>query len=163
MCVVVAWESYCSYIQDTSTEWDCEKDNLLGAYWTRLQSPDSATREAAAAAFVGYELSISKTFVDPAVIDKYLSTPSILIPFAVMEVHYMLNSGFMRRGQLLDNAHIMAEHNQKVYIVHGRADYVCRPEAAWRLTKALRAAGAEVDLEFVAGAGAQCPPVCHCV
>ena len=44
------------------------------------------TREAAAAAFVGYELSISKTFIDPAIIEKYLSSPSVLIPFAVMEV-----------------------------------------------------------------------------
>ena len=43
-------------------------------------------REAAAAAFVGYELSISKTFIDPKIIKKALSTPTVLIPFAVMEV-----------------------------------------------------------------------------
>ena len=40
---------------------------------------------------MGYELSISKAFIDPAIIEKYLGTPSILIPFAVMEVHYMRN------------------------------------------------------------------------
>jgi proline iminopeptidase len=110
-------------------------------------------REAAAAAFVGYELSISKSFVDPAVIAQYLCTPSKLIPFAVMEVHYMLNAGFMRRGQLLDNVHVMAVHQHRVAIVHGKADYVCQPQAAWRLAKALRAVGVVVDLEFVAGAG----------
>ena len=60
---------------------------MLGAYWERLQSSDTTMREAAAAAFVGYELSISKTFIDPAVFDEVLGTPSILIPFAVMEVH----------------------------------------------------------------------------
>eukprot|EP00966_Prymnesium_polylepis_P273017 6307019-Prymnesium_polylepis.2 len=37
-----------------------ERTNLLGAYWDRLTSGDAATREAAAAAFVGYEISISK-------------------------------------------------------------------------------------------------------
>ena len=47
----------------------------------------------------------------------------------------------------------MAEHNHSVSIVHGRGDYVCQPQAAWRLKKALHAAGAAVELEFVAGAG----------
>lgn len=146
--------SYCNYIKDTSNDWDREKDNLLGAYWNRLTSTDKHTREAAASAFVGYELSVSKTFIDPNIIEKYLSTPSILIPFAVMEVHYMTNNGFMKRGQLLDNVQCMADNNHRVAIAHGRADYVCQPQAAWRLTKALKKAGCkDVNLEFVAGAG----------
>jgi len=149
-----AWESYCQYIQDSSPDWDREKTNLLGAYWNRLTSPETSTREAAAAAFVGYELSISKTFIDPKIIEKYLGTPSILIPFAVMEVHYMINGGFMTRGQLLDNVQCMANHKHRVSIAHGRGDYVCQPQAAWRLTKALKKAGCEdVHLEFVSGAG----------
>jgi proline iminopeptidase len=81
-----AWDNYCRYIQDTSNDWDSEKRNLLGAYWVRLTDDDKSIREAAASAFVGYELSISKTYIDPNVIEKYLGTPSILIPFAVMEV-----------------------------------------------------------------------------
>lgn len=150
-----AWESYCRHIQDTSKDWDREKTNLIGAYWNRLTSADAATRNAAASAFVGYELSISKTYIDKALIQKYLETPSMLIPFAVMEVHYMLHGGFFRRGQLLDNVHRMTEHGHHVSIAHGRADYVCQPQAAWRLTKALRAHGdpSHVTLEFVAGAG----------
>merc|ERR1711957_247236 len=142
---------YSRYIEDTSTDWEREKKNLLGAYWQRLTSKDSATREAAAAAFVGYELSISNTYIDPAVIEKYLGTPSILIPFAVMEVHYMLNSGFLVRGQLLDSVEKIK--HIRVAICHGRGDYVCQPQAAWRLSQALRAAGGDVELEFVAGAG----------
>ena len=35
-----------------------ESTNLLGAYWQRLTSDDAAVREAAAAAFVGYELHL---------------------------------------------------------------------------------------------------------
>lgn len=149
-----AWESYCQYIEDTSPDWSREKTNLLGAYWNRLQSDDAATREAAAAAFVGYELSISKTFIDPVIVEKYLGTPSVLIPFAVMEVHYMINGGFMKRGQLLDNVQCMADHKHRVAIAHGRGDYVCQPQAAWRLAKALREVGCtDVNLEFVSGAG----------
>ena len=148
-----AWENYKRYIEETSDDPKREMGNLLGAYWARLTSEDAATREAAAAAFVGYELSISKTYIDPAVLETYLGTPSILIPFAVMEVHYMLNGGFMRRGQLLDGAKTMAKAGHKVAICHGRGDYVCQPQAAYRLAEALRCEGADVDLEFVAGAG----------
>ena len=149
-----AWEEYKRFIRETSDDWARESTNLLGAYWQRLTSGDPEVRNAAAAAFVGYELSISKTYIDPAVLAEYLGTPSILIPFAVMEVHYMLNSGFLRRGALLDNVALMAQHGHRVAIAHGRADYVCQPQAAWRLSEALRAAGCEdVTLEFVAGAG----------
>ena len=149
-----AWEDYKRFVRETSCDWARESTNLLGAYWDRLTSDDVDMRKAAAAAFVGYELSISKAYIDPAVIETYLSTPSILIPFAVMEVHYMLHGGFLKRGELLDNVKVMAQHGQKVAIVHGRADYVCQPQAAWRLSEALRAAGCnDVALEFVAGAG----------
>ncbi len=68
----------------------------------------------------------------------------------------MINAGFMKRGQLLDNVQCMADHKHHVSIVHGRADYVCQPQAAWRLAKALKQAGCpekDVELEFVAGAG----------
>lgn len=147
-----AWEMYSRYIEDTSTDWERERKNLLGAYWQRLTSKDSTIRSAAAAAFVGYELSISNTYIDPAVIEKYLGTPTILIPFAVMEVHYMLNSGFLVRGQLLDSVEKIK--HLKVAICHGRGDYVCQPQAAWRLAQALRKVGCSyVDLEFVSGAG----------
>ena len=70
------------------------------------------------------------------------------------QVHYMINAGFMRRGQLLDGCGVMAAHGHQVAIAHGRADYVCQPQAAWRLHEALKAAGCkDVELEYVAGAG----------
>ncbi|KAH8056445.1 alpha/beta hydrolase [Aureococcus anophagefferens] len=81
----------------------------LTAYWDLLTGADADARNAAAAAFVGYELSLSKCFIDPAIIESVLSTPSVLIPFAVMEVHYMRGAGFMERGQLLRDAKKMAD------------------------------------------------------
>ena len=62
----------------------------------------------------------------------------------------------MPRGQLLENVGKMVEHKHRVMIVHGRADYVCQPIAAYRLSQSLMAAGLPSDhlsLEFVAGAG----------
>ena len=128
-----------------------ELTNLLGAYWSRLTCDDAEVRKAAAAAFVGYELSISKTYIDPAVIEEYMGTPTILIPFAVMEVHYVLNGGFMKRGQLLDNVASMAEYNHKVAICHGRGDYVPAAGDVALSPRRSEKKGCEVELEFVAG------------
>jgi proline iminopeptidase len=151
-----AWEDYVAHIESTSSDWAREKTNLLGAYSARLTNDDEAVRHAAAAAFVKYELSVSKTFVDPAAIARTLQDPRSLLPFAMAEVHYMCNAGFLSRGQLLDGAAVMAQHGHLVSICHGAADYVCQPQAAYRLAQALRAAGSaegSVNLEFVAGAG----------
>ena len=148
-----AWGRYVSHIKDTSSNWDYEQTDLLGAYWRRLTHENPVIRSAAAAAFKGYEWSLSTINVDPVAVSEKLGTPSILIPNATLEVHYMMNHGFLRRGQLLDGVDIMAEHRHFVSIVHGRADYVCQPKAAWKLVRALQAKGCSVDLEFVTGAG----------
>ena len=154
-----AWERYVRFVVDTAPSPEVgalETEDLLSAYWRRLQSDDPDARAAAAAAFVGYELSLSKCFIDPAIIETCLSTPSLLIPFAVMEVHYMRNAGFMPRGHLLQNAHKHVQQDHLLRVCHGRADYVCQPKAAHRLAKTLEAAGlppGNINVEYVAGAG----------
>ena len=75
-----AWEAYCAYIEDTSTDWEREKTNLLGAYYQRLTCGDANVQGEAAAAFVGYELSISKTFVSPELIEKVRRTHAMRHP-----------------------------------------------------------------------------------
>ena len=91
--------------------------------------------------------------MDSAAIEEELATPSALIPFALFEVVYMINGGFMRRGQLLDGCGVLKDHDIKVRITHGRADYVCQPGAAYQLASTLETLGVDVTLEFVAGAG----------
>ena len=82
-----------------------------------------------------------------------MQNPAVLVPFAALEIHYMLNYGFMKRGALLDN--ISSLNNHRIHIVHGRNDAVCLPKAASRLYSALIGAGAKknVTLEFVEAAG----------
>ena len=146
-----AWENYTQFIVDTSSDIQAECTNYLGAYNKRLRSTPQM-RKAAASAFIGYELSLSKTYVNPDKIETTLADPKALIPFALFEVVYMLNAGFMRRGQLLDDIHVLVE--KRIRIIHGRGDYVCLPKASHLLSKALKKAGAkDVELEFVAGAG----------
>ena len=144
---------YTKFIEDTSDNIATERTNYLGAYYKRLQAGE-AMRTKAASAFVGYELSISKAFVDIDVIDETLQEPTRLIPFALFEVVFMLNGGFLQRGQILDNVHKIVEAGISTAIIHGRCDFVCQPKSAHQLWKALKDAGStDVSLEFVAGAG----------
>ena len=145
------WAAYVDHIKSTSDNWGREQHNLLGAYRDRLLDADR--RMAAAQAFVTYELSISHLYSNPKRVASVMETPEVLIPFAALEVHYMLHGGFMRRGQLLDEAHVLKDH--RIHIVHGRNDTVCLPRAASRLRAALVGAGAgnNVTLEFIEAAG----------
>ena len=145
------WKAYTEYIERSSSNWAYEKHNLLGAYQKRLLDPKH--RMEAAKAFVAYEISISHLHKNQTRIDDLMKTPEILVPFAALEVHYMLNAGFLRRGQLLDNVHKIKDH--RIHIVHGRNDAVCLPRAAARLRSALQGAGAmdNISLEFVEAAG----------
>ena len=82
-----------------------------------------------------------------------METPEILVPFAALEVHYMLHGGFIRRGKLLDEVAAIKDH--RIHIVHGRNDAVCLPRAAARLRSALLGVGAgdNVTLAFIEAAG----------
>jgi proline iminopeptidase len=145
------WQAYVDHIRSTSDDWEREQHNLVGAYRDRLLDP--ARRMAAAAAFVTYELSLSHLHKNAERIASVMASPTALVPFAALEVHYMLHGGFMRRGQLLDDVGAIRDH--RIHIVHGRNDAVCLPRAAARLRDALRGAGAgdNVTIEFVEAAG----------
>jgi proline iminopeptidase len=145
------WAAYVGHIQSTSKDWERERHNLVGAYRDRLLNEDQ--RMEAAKAFVTYELSISHLHKNEDRIASVMASPEVLVPFAALEVHYMLNGGFMRRGQLLDDVGAIANH--RIHILHGRNDAVCLPRAAARLRAALHAAGAgnNVTLEYVEAAG----------
>ena len=145
------WAAYVGHIQETSMDWESESQNLLAAYRDRLLDPER--RMAAAKAFVAYELSISHLYQNHERLTSVLQTPEVLVPFAALEVHYMLHAGFMRRGQLLDEVGQIKDH--RIHIVHGRNDTVCLPRAAARLFQALQGAGAgdNVTLEYVEAAG----------
>ena len=145
------WAAYRGHIESTSDDWERERHNLVGAYRDRLLDP--ARRMEAAKAFVTYELSISHLHKNQERIESVMASPEVLVPFAALEVHYMLHGGFMRRGQLLDEVGAIKDH--RIHIVHGRNDAVCLPRAAARLRAALSAAGSgdNVTLEFIEAAG----------
>ncbi|MEO0421936.1 MAG: prolyl aminopeptidase [Pseudomonadota bacterium] len=144
------WEAYRDFILK-HPKLPEPPDDLLEGYRLLLANPD--TRDAAASAFVAYELALSSAIRNEERITSTLATPATLIPFASLEVAYMLAGGFMSEGQLLDPEHLASLRDIEVSMVHGRADHVCLPTAAWRLHKALLAQGVSSRLWFVDGNG----------
>jgi proline iminopeptidase len=145
------WEAYRDFVlTHPALEGEVPND-LLEGYRRLLENPD--TREAAAASFVAYELALSTAVLDQERIASTLATPATLIPFASLEVVYMLADGFMQEGQLLQPERLARLRDINISMVHGRADHVCLPTAAWRLHKALLAQGVASRLWFIDGNG----------
>jgi len=151
-----AWEAFAGHIVESAPNPTAAAEDarhILAAYYKRLTSEDEAVKNAAAAAFTRYELSIVKNTVPEQMIADYLAEPKLLIPFSVFEVHFMLHHCFMRSGQLLDGCAKLPK-DLKVRICHGRCDFCTRPKAAWRLAQTLRACGVtDVVVNLVSGAG----------
>ncbi len=144
------WEAYRDFIVE-HPKLPEPPDDLLEGYRRLLADP--ATRDAAASAFVAYELALSSAIRNEERITSTLAAPATLIPFASLEVVYMLAGGFMNEGQLLEPDRLARLRGIDISFVHGRADHVCLPSAAWRLHKGLLAQGVSSRLWFVDGNG----------
>jgi len=137
-----AWDKYIGDIPAG------ERGDLLGAYYRRLVSTDMTIRNKAARAFVEWELTISKLFVDERQINTLLEDVKFYAPFALFECHYFVHGGwFKSEHQLLDDVHKIA--HIPTAIIHGRQDIVCRPRAAFELQKRIK----NCTLEFIFDAG----------
>lgn len=151
-----AWEAFAKHISDTASnpeEAAREAEHILAAYYRRLISGDKAAAREAAKAFARYELTVIKNETPKAMIEHYLADPTVLVPFAAFETHFMLNHVFLREGELLDGCSKLRK-DMKVRIITGRADFICRPISSWRFANALKAAGLkDVTINFVNGWG----------
>ena len=52
-----------------------------------------------------------------------------------LQSHYLINQCFFPRDGLL--THLSGMHDMPVTLVHGRLDWICRPESAWEVHQAL--------------------------
>eukprot|EP00928_Gymnodinium_smaydae_P080055 TRINITY_DN63859_c0_g1_i1.p1 TRINITY_DN63859_c0_g1~~TRINITY_DN63859_c0_g1_i1.p1 ORF type:complete len:344 (-),score=89.85 TRINITY_DN63859_c0_g1_i1:115-1146(-) len=151
-----AWEDFAGHIKETASspeEAARESEHILAAYNRRLNSSDRNVQYAAAKAFTRYELTVIKNDTPKAMIEDFCNTPSLLVPFASFEVHFMLNHVFLREGEILDGCAKLPK-NMRVRIINGRCDFICRPVTAWRLYKTLKANGLEdVQINLVNGWG----------
>jgi proline iminopeptidase len=107
------------------------RKNLIGAYSRLLRSRDRQTRRKAAAAWWGWESSLS--FLKPRKDTTKLKEVESL---AAIENHYFSHNCWLRPGQLLAAAAKIPK-SVPVHIVQGRYDLVCPPISAHRLSKAI--------------------------
>ena len=108
---------------------DDKQGSLIHAYHKLItDSSDMETQRAAVSEFVRLELSLSKTIPDPDRVESILADPSTCVPLAAFEAHFMVHRCFLSERYILNNIHVIRDAKIKVQIIHGRCDFVCKPE-----------------------------------
>jgi len=121
------WERYLAYIPED------ERDNMVEAYWRRLDSDDEAVRFAAAMAWGNWEGGSTTLIHDPDEPGNF-EDPQAAISVARAEAHYFRHGIFLEPDQLLRDVERI--RHVPAAIVHGRYDIICPVKSACDLAKA---------------------------
>jgi proline iminopeptidase, Neisseria-type subfamily len=135
-----AWAAFVAHIPEA------ERGDLLEAYWKRLDSPDAATRMAAARTWSMYEGSCSSLLPSPELIATSAEDTHAL-GLARIEAHYFRANRFTPEDKLLRDVHRI--RHLPGTIIQGRYDIVCPIATA----DELRRAWPEADYRVVPDAG----------
>lgn len=122
-----AWRRFTEYLPED------EREDLLGNYYKRLTNPDATVHMPAARAWSQYEGSCSTLRPNPEAVAAF-ADPRVALGLARIEAHYFVNHLFMEEGQLLRDAHRIADIPGA--IVQGRYDVVCPIVSADDLSRA---------------------------
>lgn len=123
-----------------------ERHEMMAAYRRRLTGENREEQLACARAWSLWEGETITLLPNPA----YSSTfeeDQYALAFARIENHYFVHAGWLEEGQLLRDAHKLA--NIPGVIIHGRYDMPCPAKYAWALHKAWPKA----DFHLIEGAG----------
>ncbi|MFT0533593.1 prolyl aminopeptidase [Castellaniella hirudinis] len=121
------WEDYLAPIPEA------ERDDLIAAYHHRLTGDDPQAQLQAAHAWTQWESQTISLLPNPEHIQAHAADQAALA-FARIENHYFVNKGFMEEGQLLRDAHKLADIPG--VIVQGRYDACTPARSAWDLHRA---------------------------
>lgn len=136
-----AWEKYLAAIPAE------ERGDMVGAYYRRLTSSDTAVQQEAARAWSVWEGSTSFLYPNEEHIRRS-GADAFAVAFARIECHYFVNKGFFDADDQLLRDVGRIRHIPAV-IVQGRYDVVCPIKSAWDLHRAWP----EADLRIVTDAG----------
>ena len=112
-----------------------KQNNLHQAYLDIMQFGQPEEKLKAAENFVTWDMRC--VFLDnppPGLVDPS-HHPEMLIAEALIQCHYMVNSCFLKPGQLIENASKIS--HIPTTIVHGRYDMLCAPKVAFELHQVL--------------------------
>ncbi len=130
---------------------EAERGDPIASWGRRLEHPDPAVHVPAARAWGAYEQVLSELRPGAAALPESLDAPrrnDLSAPRTpYMEWHYVSRGCFLEPGQLLRDAHRLADIPG--IVVQGRYDMLCPPRAA----AALADAWGNADLRIVSEAG----------
>lgn len=112
-----AWRAFKHHIPQP------ERHQLLSAYYHRLTDPRPEVHRPAAATWCAYENACSRLLPSTRKAERNDAYYSGALAMARTEAHYMINRGFLERGQLLKGMDILKQH--PAVIVQGRYDMIC--------------------------------------
>jgi proline iminopeptidase len=134
------WEKFIAPIPED------ERHDMMAAYHRRLTGADREKQIEAAIAWSSFEGQVITLLPEPSTADHFFD-PEFALAFARLENHYFVNACWLEEGQLLRDAHRLADIPGT--IVHGRYDMPCPAKYAWALHKAWPKA----DFHLIEGAG----------
>ncbi|KUJ14049.1 proline iminopeptidase [Mollisia scopiformis] len=113
---------------------EAERGDMIAAYYKRLTGDNEEEKLKCASAWVTWESATVELIVNQEYIKKAQDSKWAL-PFARIESHFFVNGGWMREGQLIEDAYKIK--HLPVFIVQGRYDVVCPAKTSWELYQAL--------------------------
>jgi proline iminopeptidase len=134
------WERFLAPIAEA------ERGDMMAAYHRRLTGEDRAVQIAAAKAWSLWEGETITLLPEPETSGGF-GEDNFALAFARIENHFFMNAGWLDEGQLLRDAHKLADIPGT--IVHGRYDMPCPLKYAWALHKAWPKA----EFRLIEGAG----------
>ncbi len=139
------WQDYVDFIPPA------ERDNMLDAYWQRLDGNDEALRLEAARRWSMWEAGGLTLEESPETVAEF-AAPQVALAMARTEAHYFRHQCFLEPDQLLRD--IDRIRHLPGTIVNGRYDVICPPKAAHDLAQVWP----EADLHMVLAGHAASEP-----
>ncbi len=103
-------------------------------YYEKIFSSNKKEATRFAQEWSRYEHALLHLEHDPNVLEKEMKSPSILA-LSRIEAHYFKHGCFLPKDYIMKNLNKIK--NIPLSIVHGRYDFICKPENAYKLHKAL--------------------------
>lgn len=128
-----AWQHFLAPIEPS------KRGDMIGAYYQKLTSTDTAEQLAAAKAWAQWEGRIATLLPSADTLEAFTERA---VAIARLECHYFVHKGFLASDQLLQNMPVLAK--VPGVIVHGRYDAVCAADNAWALHQAWPASRLEI-------------------
>jgi proline iminopeptidase len=134
------WERFIAPIPED------ERHEMMAAYRRRLTGTDREEQLRCAIAWSNWEGETITLLPNPDY-SAHFGEAEFALAFARIENHFFVHDGWMEDGQLLRDAHKLADIPG--VIIHGRYDMPCPAKYAWALHKAWPKA----DFHLIEGAG----------